>query len=358
MMFDTGAGRRAAVIGTGLIGGSIGLALRERGWYVTGTDHDPGAAARALELGAIDAVGSDPDADITFIAAPVRSITDEAKRALDVTKGAVTDVGSVKSSIVSAVGAARFVGGHPMAGSEQLGVDGASPSLFEGAVWVLTPVEDTDNAVYALVASVVASLGAEVVALAPERHDALVAVVSHVPHLTAAALMEIADERAEEHAALLRLAAGGFRDMTRIAAGSPAIWPDICEENSVAITGVIDALIAELSDLRDVIRKGDGASLLETLERAHRARRNLPSRVVRPSEVAEVRVPVPDRQGVLAEVTTLASELGVNIADLEIAHSSEGDAGVLILLVNVAQIGAFQEGLTDRGYRPAVRHLE
>ena len=146
--------------------------------------------------------------------------------------------------------------------------------------------------------------------------------------------------------------------MTRIAAGSPAIWPDICEENSVAITGVIGALIAELSDLRDVIRKGDGASLLETLERAHRARRNLPSRVVRPSEVAEVRVPVPDRQGVLAEVTTLASELGVNIADLEIAHSSEGDAGVLILLVDVAQIGAFQEGLTDRGYRPAVRHLE
>ena len=139
---------------------------------------------------------------------------------------------------------------------------------------------------------------------------------------------------------------------------SPAIWPDICEENSVAITGVIDALIAELSDLRDVIRKGDGASLLETLERAHRAPRNLPSRVVRPSEVAEVRVPVPDRQGVLAEVTTLASELGVNIADLEIAHSSEGDRGVLILLVPADRAERFQGGLIARGYRPALRTLE
>lgn len=352
------AGRRAGVIGTGLIGGSIGLALRERGWHVTGTDQDRSAVERALELGAIDAIGIDPDAEITFVAAPVRSITGEAKHALDVTGGAVTDVGSVKSSIVSAVGDPRFVGGHPMAGSEQLGVDGASASLFEGAVWVLTPVEGTDNAVYALVASVVASLGADVVALQPERHDALVAVVSHVPHLTAAALMDIADERAEEHAALLRLAAGGFRDMTRIAAGSPAIWPDICEENSVAIAGVIDVLIDELSTLRDVVQRGDRASLLDTLERAHRARRNLPSRVVRTSEVAEVRVPVPDRKGVLADVTTLASELGVNIADLEIAHSSEGDAGVLIMLVDVDHVARFQDGLGSRGYRPAVRYLE
>ncbi|MCU1351385.1 MAG: tyrA [Acidimicrobiales bacterium] len=349
---------RAAVVGMGLIGGSIGMALRARGWHVTGADLDEAAAARALELGAIDAVGADPEAAITFVAAPVRAIVGEVRRALDATRGVVTDVGGVKSSIVQAVDHPRFVGGHPMAGSEQLGVDGASADLFEGAVWVLTPVEGTDGDAYAQVASVVRALGGEVVALPPERHDALVAVVSHVPHLTAAALMGIADERSEEHAALLRLAAGGFRDMTRIAAGSPAIWPDIYDENRDAVVEVVDRLIDELVRLRAMVQDEDRAALLGALERAQGARRNLPSRVVRPSELTEVRMPVPDRAGVLAEVTTLASALGVNIADLEIAHSSEGDAGVLILLVDTVRAEAFRTGLAERGYRPAVRRLE
>jgi len=353
-----GPPRRANIIGTGLIGGSVGLALRTRGWHVTGDDADADAARRASELGAVDAIGVDPAADLTFVAAPVRAITSEAGRALAATTGGVvTDVGSVKASIVDQIADGRFVGGHPMAGSEQLGVDGASADLFEGAVWVLTPVAGTDSGAYALVRSVVSSFGAEVVALAPDRHDALVAVVSHVPHLTAAALMGIADERADEHAALLRLAAGGFRDMTRIAAGSPAIWPDICDANRTAIVEVIERLMSTLGDLRDVVAEGHRDQLLAALERAQVARRNLPSRVVRPSEVAEVRVPVPDRPGVLAEVTTLASELGANIADMEIAHSSEGDRGVLILVVDTASAERFRSVLVDRGYRPAVQPL-
>lgn len=349
--------QRASIIGTGLIGSSIGLALRAAGWHVTGTDVDPTRADRALELGAIDALGIDPEASITFVAAPVRSIPAEVRRALARTAGVVTDVGSVKANVVSEVADARFVGGHPMAGSEQLGVDGATPDLFEGAVWVLTPVADTDSDHYATVAAVVRLLGAEVVALDPERHDALVAVVSHVPHLTAAALMGIADERAEEHAALLRLAAGGFRDMTRIAAGTTTIWPDICGENQVAIVEVIDRLVVELGRLRSMVADGDRDQLLTTLEKAQAARRNLPNRVTRPEEVAEVRVPVDDRGGVIAEVTTLASELSINIADIEVAHSSEGDRGVLILLVDTARAEAFRTGLVARGYRPAVQYL-
>jgi len=169
--------------------------------------------------------------------------------------------------------------------------------------------------------------------------------------------MGIADERAEEHAALLRLAAGGFRDMTRIAAGTPTIWPDICAENQEAILEVIDRLVVELGTLRGFVASDDRAGLLASLETAQLARRNLPSRVVRPEEVAEVRVPVPDRGGVIAEVSTLASELGVNIADFEIAHSSEGDRGVLILLVDVARAEAFRAGLVARNYRPTVRPL-
>ena len=195
------------------------------------------------------------------------------------------------------------------------------------------------------------------VALEPERHDALVAVVSHVPHLTAAALMGIADERASEHAALLRLAAGGFRDMTRIAAGTPSIWPDICAENRDAIVEVIDRLSASLTDLRELVSTGDRTGLLSALERAQAARRNLPARVVRPEDVAEVRVPVPDRDGVIAEVATLASEAGINIADIEVAHSSEGDRGVLILLVEADRADDLRAALVERDYRPNVTPL-
>lgn len=348
---------RASVIGTGLIGGSIGHALRQQGWHVSGTDLDPDAAARAVELGAIDAVGLDPAAEITFVAAPVRQVAQEVRRALAETEGVVTDVGSVKASVVAEVADPRFVGGHPMAGSEQLGVDGSSADLFQGAVWVLTPVASTDPDAHRTVRSVVRSLGADVVELSPARHDALVAVVSHVPHLTAAALMTIADQRADEHAALLRLAAGGFRDMTRIAAGTPAIWPDICAENRAAIVEVIDQVSGELGRLRDLVDRGDRPQLLAALEGAQRARRNLPSRVVQPDAVTEVRVPVPDRSGVLAEVSTLAAELAVNIADLEIAHSSEGDRGVLILLVDRERAEAFGTALAERGYRPTLSHL-
>lgn len=356
-MAELGA-QRASVIGTGLIGGSVGLALRAQGWHVTGVDADDAAAARAVELGAIDAVGLDEAAVVTFVAAPVSAIPAEVRRALAHTGGAVTDVGSVKGSVVAEIDDPRFVGGHPMAGSEQLGVDGATPDLFEGAVWVLTPVTGTGSDHFATVDAVVRSFGAEVVALDPDRHDALVAVVSHVPHLTAAALMGIADERAEEHAALLRLAAGGFRDMTRIAAGSPAIWPDICAENRDAIVEVIDRLTGELRRLRHLVTVDDRSGLLTALERAQAARRNLPSRVVQPDSLAEVRIPVPDRDGTIAEVSTLASELGINIADFEIAHSSEGDRGVLILLVDRARADAYRTGLVARGYRPSVRPLE
>ena len=140
-----------------------------------------------------------------------------------------------------------------MAGSELDGLDGADASMFNGAVWVLTPTAGTDDVTFAHVAGVVAELGAEVVAMAPDRHDEMVAVVSHVPHLTAASLMGVAADRAEEHAALLRLAAGGFRDMTRVASGHPDIWLDICAENRPAILSALDALLDRLGEMREIV---------------------------------------------------------------------------------------------------------
>jgi prephenate dehydrogenase len=353
--------RRAAIVGTGLIGGSVGLALRERGWWVTGTDADPASADRAKALGALDEVGDDPDAEITFIATPVGAVVAEVDRTVARSRrgdAVVTDVAGVKAPLTDKLPHPRFVGGHPMAGSEQVGIEGADPDLFVGATWVLTPTPTTDPDAYARVRAVVASLGAEVVALSAEQHDTLVAMVSHVPHLTAATLMNLADRAAEEHNSLLALAAGGFRDMTRIAAGQPNIWPDVCAENAPAIVAALDVLVADLSAMRDRVAGADRAGLLEVLEHAARARRSLPARAVRPERLAELRLPIPDRPGVLAEITTLANELDVNIADLEIAHSAEGDRGVLVLVVDGDAAQRLHEALTARGYRSTARHLE
>ena len=347
-------GTRAAVIGTGLIGASIGMALRARGWHVTGRDSNPDCEKRALALGALDAIGDDPGAQVVFVATPLESVAKEVNGALAsglVPGGVVSDVAGVKGPVTQAIDHPQFVGGHPMAGSEQVGVDGADPELFVGATWVLTPTENTDPAAYALLRHVVSSLGADAIALSPAQHDTLVAVVSHVPHLTAATLMNLADRVSEKHAALLRLAAGGFRDMTRVAAGQPAIWPEVCAENSTAIVATLDALVADLAAMRDRVAAGDRQALLASLDHAAVARRSLPARALRPERLAELRVPVPDRPGVLAEITTLAGDLGVNIADLEIAHSAEGERGVLVLVVDADAASRLSDALSERGYR-------
>lgn len=346
------------MVGTGLIGGSIGLALRARGWHVSGVDHDRSRAEQALEMGAIDSVGHDPDSEITFVATPVGQVPEAARAALAAGSRVVTDVGGVKASIVDEVADHRFVGGHPMAGSEQIGLDGASAALFDGAVWVLTPSAGTDSDAHALVRSVVSSLGAEIVEVSPERHDQLVAVVSHVPHLTAAALMSLAATRAVEQRGLLRLAAGGFRDMTRIASGHPGIWPDICESNRIAIVEALDELVASLSSVRSVVEASDRQGLLDVLDRARRSRDTLPARGVRPGELVEVHVPIHDRPGELAAVTTLATDLDVNIYDIEIDHSAESNRGRLALVVSATMGERFLGGLMARGYHPTIRPLD
>jgi prephenate dehydrogenase len=344
-------------VGLGLIGGSIARALTERGWYVTGNDQNGERADTALRRGFMAAVGLDPDAEITFVATPVLSLVDQVRRVLGETKGLVTDVGSVKAAVTAAIDDPRFVGGHPMAGSELEGLDGADASMFQGAVWVLTPSPTTADTTFSAVAAVVVELGADVVALPADRHDQTVAVISHVPHLTAATLMGLASERAEEHAALLRLAAGGFRDMTRIASGQPNIWLDICAENRDAILSALDGLIDGLQGMRRVVQTEDRAELYQRLAHARDARANLPVRGTQPGELAEVRIPIPDRPGAAAEVFTLAAELGVNIDSFEVVHSVEGNRGVAVVLVDASVADMYRGGLLARGYRPSVQRL-
>ena len=349
--------RRGQIVGTGLIGGSVALALGEAGWHVTGFDIDAQRAERAREIGVIDAVGIDPEAELTVVAVPAGALEKEIRNALKQTKGMVTDTGSVKAMVARSIDNPRFVPGHPMAGSEQDGVDGADQQIFEGAVWVLTPTEGTDDLGLRQLQTVLSSMGCDVVTMTPERHDALVAIVSHVPHLTAASLMCLADDRALDDAPLLRLAAGGFRDMTRIAAGHPEIWLDICEQNSEAIVAVLDEFSDRISNVRSLVAEADRDGLTTVLSQARRARTNLPSRYVRPQDLIEIRIPIPDRKGQIANITMLAADCDVNIADIEVAHSTEGADGVLVLVVARAEVQRFLAVLAGQGYKPTTREL-
>jgi len=352
---ETAPRRRALVVGLGLIGGSIACALHHRGWHVSGLDLDRAHGDEAATLGLVDAVGDDPEAEVVFVATPATAVAPVVTELLARTDRrpdvVVTDVSGVKSAIVEAADDPRFIGGHPMAGSEQVGLRGADPDLFEGAVWVLTPTERTGLAAFTRLRDVVGSMGADILVLSPRDHDRLVAVVSHVPHLVAATLMNAAATGAEQDRALLRLAAGGFRDMTRVAAGHPGIWPDICAENAGPITDALDTLVADLTAMRERVQANDRAAILGVLQQASAARRALPARAVRPDNLAELRIPVPDRQGVLAEITSLAADAGISIYDIEIAHSAEGPRGVLILVVDAAEAVGLQHAVEGRGYR-------
>jgi prephenate dehydrogenase len=354
---STNAVRRVNVVGLGLIGASIALALTERSWIVTGVDADAAVGPEAVRRGLCAAVGLERDVELTVIATPVGQVPAAAQKALHDTTGIVIDVGSVKANIVAAVDDPRFLGTHPMAGSEMHGLDGADPSMFSGAMWVLTPTPSTPDSIIATVGAIVSSLGAEPIVLTADHHDSLVAVVSHVPHLAAASLMNVANAHADDHAALLRLAAGGFRDMTRIASGRSDIWLDICEANRDAILEGLDALVAALTSTRAVVAEGQRDVLRALLDTARAGRANLPSRVARPQDLAEVRIPIPDRPGPLAEITGLAAQLGVSIADLELSHSVEGDRGVAIVLIEAAQADLYRGGLLAKGYKPSVRPL-
>ncbi len=349
--------RSAIIAGTGLIGGSVGMALRRQGWRVAGVEPDPQRASAAVACGAVDRIVEPEPCDLAVVATPPAHLVSVTQSLLDAGAAVVTDVGSVKAPVCAAVDDPRFVGGHPMAGSEQDGLEGAVADLFRDAVWVLTPTGATDDAALALVREMAVQLGALPIALTPERHDTLVAVVSHVPHLTAAVLMRIAEGRSSEHRALMRMAAGGFRDMTRVAAGHPAIWPDICVENRAAITEVLDQLLAELEEMRVIVSEQDRVELFSRLEAARTSRRSLSTGAPEPSRLTEVRIAISDRKGELARITTLAADLDVNIYDLEIAHSTEGAEGVVLALVDSDAADHFARSLADFGYRPSLNPL-
>lgn len=354
---------RVAILGTGLIGGSIGLGLKaaDPRVEVVGYDPDPATAVTATALGAADRTAPDPGAavdgaGVVVLAGPVDALEGLAA-ALGgrVASGAVvTDVGSSKAAAVAAGERSfgpRFVGGHPMAGSERHGVEAATADLFRDAWWILTPTRSTAPDAYARVAELVGALGAKPVAIAPGKHDSLVARLSHVPQLTASALVDLA-AGAGEREALLGLAAGGFRDVTRIAASNPDLWVTILRSNKRSILEALGTLTGKLSGVAGAIEADEWDEVREWLAGARDNRLELFARPDLSGEPAGLSLPVTDRPGVLAEVTTAAGRLGANIEDLRIVHSTEGGHGRLELVVTgEGPADRLAEALARMGYR-------
>jgi prephenate dehydrogenase len=361
---------RMAVLGTGLIGGSIALGVRSRNRRlpVVGWDGDPDAASAALGRGALTSVAATPQeavagADLVVLAMPVDRIPAACEVLADavLSEAIVTDVGSAKAAVVAAGEAAfgpRFVGGHPMAGSERHGIEAADGRLFEDAWWVITPTATTSSEAYTRVGALASSLGAKTVAVDPVTHDALVARLSHVPQIAASALVDMAVTGGDREA-LLGLAGPGFRDVTRIAASNPDLWVAILRSNRTAVLEGLQTLEKRIERVADVISAGAWDELRTWLDEARTARLELFAKPDEGGEPIAISMLVPDRPGVLAEVTTEAGRLGTNIEDLRIVHSTEGGRGRLELIVAGAEAAEKLSAALDRlGYRVERGELE
>ncbi len=357
---------KVAIIGVGLIGGSLGLSLKHRHLVdeITGFDLDDENISLALSAGAIDKAAADlydavKDADLVVLATPILTIEKLLGQIADRVKPntIITDVGSTKERITAVAEKVLppevyFVGGHPMAGSEVVGMRGAHPYLFENAYYLLTPTPQTNRSALKKVRRLIENIGARVVEMSPQKHDAAVAVVSHLPYLMACALANNLEGVPNKNE-VLTLAAGGFRDMTRIAASSPVMWRDIFQTNSHHVLQALDRLQSILDDYRKMIVTARAAQLEREFARARENRLSLPKRSIGylPT-LFEVLLTAPDRPGVIANFSTLLGEHNINITDIEILRVREGQGGTIRLAFATEkdQLAAVQV-LTDAGYQ-------
>ncbi|HXV04417.1 MAG TPA: prephenate dehydrogenase/arogenate dehydrogenase family protein [Solirubrobacterales bacterium] len=333
---------RIAVLGVGLIGGSIGLAARQRlGAEVVGFDPDPRGVERAVEVGAVDR-GADSvaaacaGAELVFCAAPVGALPELARAALAAAgpEAVVTDAGSTKREIVAALGGdERFIGGHPLAGAETAGVENARADLFEGARWYLTPTERSGGLLYDRLQRAVAGLGARPQAIDAEAHDRLMATVSHLPHVVANALVGQAAAELTRDSERMPEVGPSFRDTTRVAGSNPAIWGDIFASNREAVAEAIEAVVARLREAAELIRGGDRDAVAAWHATAAADRRRLLETELAGGPLRELRVVVANRPGTIAELALALGEAGVNIEDMALYPAPDMRSGAVSLWV-------------------------
>ena len=360
---------KITVVGFGLIGASFAAAVRNR-WPQTqllAVDTDDRTLSEAVSRGwATQSAKPDDPAfkafvedgcDLVVIATPVGVAESYLENlACWDFKGIITDTASTKHRIVSMAADAlphpqNFVPGHPMAGSEKNGIDGARADLFKGAYWILCPDAATPAEHFTQLHELVTGIGARVISLPRDQHDAAVAVISHVPHFVASSLVQLAVRHSQGQDALMRLAAGGFKDSTRIAAGSPELWCGIAFDNKEALTSGLREMQGIIGQFADALDADDRASLTSLLAEAADARRALPAAWVPCTErLLEVRIPMEDRPGIVAEVTTITSKVGCNIQSIEIDHVTEDSAVLSLVLTDEGDIGKLSAQLINAGF--------
>ena len=334
-----------AVVGVGLIGGSIGLAARERlSARVRGFDPGAGVLAAAVERGAVDdACGSVEEAldgaEVAFVAAPVSALGPAVAAALAAAGEdcVVTDAGSTKRSVVAAVDDPRFIGGHPLAGAETAGVAHARADLFDGATWYLTPTARTAGVLYERLHRLLVELGARPAALDAETHDALLATVSHLPHVLANVLVARAARMLSDEGERLPATGPSFRDATRVAGANTEIWRDIYLANADALVEAIDDTVRRLGEVRAALVARDAGAVATWNDGAREERRRLLEADLAGGEVHELRVGVPNRPGVVAEIALTLGRAGVNILDMALYPTADRASGSIALWVAGAQ---------------------
>ncbi|NLV15919.1 MAG: prephenate dehydrogenase [Syntrophomonadaceae bacterium] len=340
---------RVAIVGLGMIGGSLGLAFA--GHFpqveVAGYDRDPEVLENALDMGCVHRTGTleeiVPPANFIFLCTPISSIPAIAKdvAALCRPGSIMTDVGSTKQMVAEAFerisgSGVIGVGGHPMAGSERQGITGADRYLFENAVYVLTPGKSASKEVIDKLVTLIKLTGAHVLIMDAEVHDRLVASVSHLPHLAASALVAVLNNQDDA----LALAAGGFRDTTRIAGGDPALWSEILNSNRRLLAQQVGQYIEQLTVLKEFLEEGRSRELEEFLAVSRRIREMLPAK--RKGLVScgpDIICLVPDRPGIIGSLGGWLGEKNINIADIEILRVREGDGGTIRIAVGVEDDG-------------------
>ena len=333
--------QRLAIVGTGLIGASVGLAARAagvdevRGWDVDADALKVAAGREAVEPAASleEAVA---DAELAVVAAPVAQLPAEVANVLGASGNGttVTDVGSTKGAVARAVSDARFIGGHPVCGSHTHGAAHANGELFRGATWFLTPVAATDPDRYRLLHGFVASLGAVPVAVDPEAHDRLVALTSHLPHALANLLLNQAGSSRIDGHEPLAAAGGSLRDMTRVAGANPRVWVDIFLDNADALGSALAEHRRRVEQVERALGERDAGFLARWIGEASGNRRQMLAEAYeQPGALQRLRVHVPDHPGVLAGITQALGAERINIEDFELQHMSRERGGTLTLLV-------------------------
>jgi prephenate dehydrogenase len=323
-----------AVVGVGLIGGSVGLAARSRlGATVRGFDP---RADEAVARGAIHSAHRDlgdalDGADAAFVAVPVDVLAETVATVLAEAPRTcvVTDVGSTKRTVIDAAGDPRFVGGHPLAGSEAAGVEHAREDLFDGATWYLTPTATTQGTLLERLHRLLTGLGARPAVIDAELHDRVMAAVSHLPHVVANVL--VAHAGAARGGARPPATGPSFRDATRVAGANPDLWGAIYAANRDALADALDGAIEELDRVRGQLRAG--ADLTGWQDEAATRRRALVEAGLGPGATSELRVAVPNRPGVIADITLTLGRAGINISDMALSPSPDNSQGEIALWV-------------------------